>query len=62
MCQLHSSSIVIAPRRRGLQNEEILKLISELSEYDTSDENTSDDDAHFDKTEGKNFVENAYKV
>lgn len=36
--------ILMGPRRRRLKNEEIWKLLSELSENDCCDEMKSDDD------------------
>lgn len=52
----------MAPRQRRLSNEEILKFLSELSENETCNESTSDDDEHFDINDKKSFVKNAYKI
>lgn len=52
----------MAPSRRGLSNEEILKLLNELSENDSCDENTSDDDENFVINDERTIVQNAHII
>jgi hypothetical protein len=54
--------LVMAPRRKGLSNEEILKLLNELSENDSCDENTFEDKVNFVINDGKTIGENVYNV
>jgi hypothetical protein len=53
----------MSPRRKGLSNEEILKFLNELSENDSCDKNTFDDEENFFFiNEGKTIVENVHII
>lgn len=48
--------------QKGLSNEKIFKLLSELSENDSCNKNTSNDDKNFDINDQINWDENAHKI
>ncbi len=52
----------MSPRRKGLWKEDILKSLNELSENDSCDKNTFDDEGNFFINEGKTIWENVHII